>query len=252
MVITPEMYDSIYERREQRRELAVLDGLSPRVADFGSSGFLRGRDAFVLADLIQRYLPRRRSSPGRLLDLGCGLGRIGATIARSLRMPLVGVDFSAVAVHEASSLDGHFPMARLEALPLKDASVAAAVSHDALYLAGSKAVAEAGRVLLSRGVLVFTLYTDDGGRARSLECWYRLLAASRLEVRETRDDTRRWRTAMRRKHTLRWRQRAAVRRALGAAYQAEINVTKSMLGLNGQRPFIDGVRRYIIAAVRKG
>ena len=80
------------------------------------------------------------SPGGTLVDLGCGRGGPGLWLARALGARLIGIDFSAVARHQATDRIGHFlPPGRAEFRPgtfersgMPDASTDGLVSIDAL------------------------------------------------------------------------------------------------------------------------
>ncbi|WP_394619954.1 class I SAM-dependent methyltransferase [Lentzea sp. JNUCC 0626] len=99
--------------------------------------------------------------PGQvLLDLGCGRGGYGREIARRSSCSLIGVDFSSVAVEQASGGPGDFRVGTLEATGLPSASVDAVMVVDALQFAESKvgAMRECLRVLRPGGRLVVTCW----------------------------------------------------------------------------------------------
>ena len=137
-------------------ELAMPD-LPPQVEPF----------SFVSAGLLRHVTQHLDLSPGQLLaDLGCGRGGPGLWIARQARISLVGVDFSPVAVEQATlraALFGLADQARfvvgdLSQTGLPDTSVDAAVSIDAFHFATdpAAAAAEARRILRPRRRLVLT------------------------------------------------------------------------------------------------
>lgn len=99
----------------------------------------------------------RLSRGQTLVDLGCGRGGPGLWLAREAGVSLTGVDFSPVAIDEATrraALFGVTPCARfvvgdLTDTTLPDAHSDAAVSIDALHFAAgpAAAAAEARRIL---------------------------------------------------------------------------------------------------------
>lgn len=137
-------------------ELAMPD-LPPQVEPF----------SFVSADLLRHVAQNLDLWPGQLLaDLGCGRGGPGLWLAKQARISLVGVDFSPVAVEQAtrraalSGLAGQarFVVGDLSHTGLADASVDAAVSIDAFHFAAdpAAAAAEARRILRPGRRLVLT------------------------------------------------------------------------------------------------
>ena len=139
-----------------------------------------------------------------LVDLGCGRGGYGIEIAARTGAALVGVDFSAVAIAQASA---HAPQARfvvgeLTATGLPDASADAVVSIDAMQFAEpyGAGLAECLRVLVPGGRLALTgwepLGDDDAlpeRLRRDIGAELRAAGAVDIEVREMAD----WRRAER-------------------------------------------------------
>ena len=101
-----------------------------------------------------------------VIDLGCGRGGPGLWLAREIGVSLVGVDFSPVAIDQAThraALFGLTGLARyivgdLTNTALSDANADAAVSIDAFQFAAdpAAAAAEARRILRPAGRLVLT------------------------------------------------------------------------------------------------
>lgn len=123
-------------------------GLPPQIEPF----------SFVTVGLLRHVAQALDLSPGQtLVDLGCGRGGPGLWLAREADASLVGVDFSAVAVGQATrraSLFGlagraRFTVGDLTQTGLPGASADAAVSIDAFHFAADPAAAarEVRRVL---------------------------------------------------------------------------------------------------------
>jgi ubiquinone/menaquinone biosynthesis C-methylase UbiE len=138
-------------------ELAEPD-LPPQVEPF----------SFVSAGLL-RHVARALdlSSPGQMLaDLGCGRGGPGLWLARETGASLAGVDFSPIAIAQATlraavfGLAGRarFVVGDLADTGLPEASADAAVSIDAFHFAAdpAAAAAEANRILRRGRPLVLT------------------------------------------------------------------------------------------------
>jgi ubiquinone/menaquinone biosynthesis C-methylase UbiE len=117
-----------------------------------------------LLDHLSRALALR---PGQLLvDLACGRGGPGLWLARAAGASLVGVDFSSVAVEQATARADLFGLADrarfvvgdLTATGLPDATVDAAVCVDAMHFPAepAAAAAEAARILRPGSRLVLT------------------------------------------------------------------------------------------------
>jgi ubiquinone/menaquinone biosynthesis C-methylase UbiE len=111
--------------------------------------------SFVSAALLGHLARELALAPGEtLVDLGCGRGGPGLWLAQLTGASLVGVDFSAVAVGQASRRAGSFGLqggprfvvGDLAATGLADAVADAVVSVDALHFAAD--VPAAGREVL--------------------------------------------------------------------------------------------------------
>lgn len=131
--------------------------LPPEIAPF----------SFLSAGLARHLIDELDLRPRqRLADLGCGRGGPGLWLARTARAELVGVDFSPVAIEcarehaETTALPhpARFLVGDLTATGLDEASVAAAVSIDALQYAHDRdtAAREIRRILRPGGRLVLT------------------------------------------------------------------------------------------------
>ena len=104
-----EMYDADYWRRPDR---------------FGSSSF---SDADDIVDRIVRI-----AGPCRILDVGCGMGRLTLALLRR-GFDAVGVDVSSVAIDEAATIaPGRFRAASALDLPFADNSFSTVISTDFL------------------------------------------------------------------------------------------------------------------------
>jgi ubiquinone/menaquinone biosynthesis C-methylase UbiE len=123
--------------------------------------------SFVSVGLLEHLAAALALAPGRLLvDLACGRGGPGMWLARASGAGLVGVDFSAVAVGQATRRAGTFGLADrarfvvgdLAATGLADAVADAVVCVDAMHFATdlAAAAAEALRILRPGGRLVLT------------------------------------------------------------------------------------------------
>ena len=99
-------------------------------------------------------------------DLGCGRGGPGLWVARATGARVLGVDWSTVAVEQATARAPHFvdptraafSVGTLDATGLAAASVDAAMCVDAFFFAGDRvaASAEVCRILQPGGMFVFT------------------------------------------------------------------------------------------------
>lgn len=127
-----------------------------------------------------------------LVDLGCGEGGPGLWLARATNARLVGVDWSATAVHRArrrapgwlAAGRHEFRVATFEATGLPSGSADAVVSVDALPLAADppQALIEARRLLRMGGRLVFSGSEPARTRAEDFAPWTRTLAEAGFET----------------------------------------------------------------------
>jgi ubiquinone/menaquinone biosynthesis C-methylase UbiE len=111
--------------------------------------------SFVSVDLLRHVAHALNLAPGQtLVDLGCGRGGPGLWLARSQGVSLIALDFSAVAVRQASDRamlfgladTARFAVGDLAATGLAAAIADAVVSIDALHMAPD--LAAAGREIL--------------------------------------------------------------------------------------------------------
>jgi SAM-dependent methyltransferase len=137
--------------------------------------------SFVSVALLGHVAHALTLSPGQtLVDLGCGRGGPGLWLAQSQGVSLIGVDFSAVAVQQASDRavlfgladTARFVVGDLAATGLADGTADAVVSIDALHFAADLAAAgrEVLRVLRPGHRLVLTGWqprTPDDSRLPS-------------------------------------------------------------------------------------
>jgi ubiquinone/menaquinone biosynthesis C-methylase UbiE len=97
----------------------------------------------------------------RVLDLGCGSGKLPVSLLRENNAEVVGVDINpqAIALARQTFPERQFECARGESLPFPDSSFESVVSSVALpYMDIPCALAEARRVLTPGGQLSFTLH----------------------------------------------------------------------------------------------
>lgn len=142
-------------------------------------------------DLHEWVALARRLAPRRILDLGCGGGRVGAAIARGLpRTRVVGVDVQRALVGGRPPLP--FVQGDMRALPFRDATfdlVVAANDPFAHLLSDAdrvRAVGEARRVATLGGRVVIDgiRLRRDEARAAATELRRERRAPSGLVVRE--------------------------------------------------------------------
>ena len=131
-----------------------------------------------------------------LVDLACGRGGIGLWLARATGASVTGVDWSPVAVSEATQRTprfvptdrARFVVGDLAATGLPPNSADAVVCGDAVFFASDRIAvfAEVDRILLPGGRFMFTADESDDGRPAAVPDWTPLITAGglRVEARE--------------------------------------------------------------------
>lgn len=138
-----------------------------------------GHISLVTLPQLRRMCAELSLAPGEaLVDLGCGGGGPALWVAAQTEARLVGVDFSAVAVQQATARaarlglaeQARFVVGSFSDSGLDGGSVDAIMSEDALQYAPDKraAMAEAARILRPGGRLVFTSFELEPERATPL------------------------------------------------------------------------------------
>jgi ubiquinone/menaquinone biosynthesis C-methylase UbiE len=138
-----------------------------------------GHISFVTLPQLRRIADELRLGPGAtLVDLGCGRGGPALWVARETGAHLMGVDFSTVAIEQASARAAELGLADQAAFVvgtfadtgLGPESADGAMSEDALQYAPDKraAAAEAARILRPGARMVFTAFELEPSRAAGL------------------------------------------------------------------------------------
>ncbi len=147
---------------------------------------------------LGRFVSGLRVGAGqRLLDLACGRGGVGLWLARATGAQLTGVDWSPVAVREATARAPEFVPAQrasfavgdLAATGLESGSVHAAVCADAVFFAIDRVAvfAEMTRVLRPGARFIFTAdESKDPGHPAAVPDW-----APIAEIPHWREDLQR-------------------------------------------------------------
>lgn len=261
-VICPEAYNSIYHRRATNQHLYNIDGeaLNDKlISSLDSTGFIRRPSLFRYKQYIDAFLKNNVASRKRktFLDIGCGTGKVGLWLSRKTYLSYIGIDFSEVAIQQAkayietsvSRLTAKFLVTDFASTNLPGESVLVAFSLDSIYLAASPllVINETCRVLVKGGLLIFTVYTPS----KDMICeWLHILRRCGFDIVRCNNVSAYWRKQMRRKHVIRWRNRAAIRKALGVQGDTELSVTVAMLGKNGHPPYLSTHHRFEIFATK--
>jgi SAM-dependent methyltransferase len=119
----------------------------------------RGLRADWIAERLARY------QPTSILEVGCGYGKLLRALRGRLDVPLVGVDFSATQLRQASRFLGHLPdidliLSRGERLPFADQSFDMVVTS-AVILHNPPAIAQEIRSELVRVARRFAAHNEE-------------------------------------------------------------------------------------------
>jgi ubiquinone/menaquinone biosynthesis C-methylase UbiE len=161
--------------------------------------------SYVSVSELERFATDVRVGPSdTIADLGCGRGGPGLSVAMATGANLVGIDISSSALAAAREratalgLDGraHFQEGSFEDTGLRDRSVNALMSIDALLFSADKAaaLAECRRIVRPEGRLVFTswdFHREPTGRPPQVDDHRPLLRAADFEVL-TYEETADW------------------------------------------------------------
>lgn len=248
-------YDGVYANWRRRAVLNRIDRLScPHLVRFRTSSAMTSTEPDTYLRLMKPFVQGRR---GALLDLGCGTALLGSWLASELKVRLIGVDHSAVAIRLARKylarlkIDHRFLLVgRFEAAGLRSGAAVAAISIDSIYLSRdpTRALRETARLLQPNAPFVFTFYEQA-----NVECaWIEWTRSAGFEVLGLTDLTREWRDQMRTKHVWRWNNREVISSSLGSRAASELSVSAAMLGQGGRDSFIENARRYLVYALRGG
>jgi ubiquinone/menaquinone biosynthesis C-methylase UbiE len=113
-------------------------------------------------ELYDRILAAGELRGRRVLEVGCGTGRLAAALAERALARVWAVDASAAMVERARALGVNARVARAEALPFKAGSFGAVVMRMVVHLLERpRALAEAARVLAPGGALVVASEDPD-------------------------------------------------------------------------------------------
>jgi SAM-dependent methyltransferase len=246
-------YDRVYANWRRRAVLNRIDRLScPHLVRFRTSSAMTSTEPDMYIRLMKPFVQARR---GALLDVGCGTALLGSWLASELKVQLIGVDHSPVAIRLARrylsrlKVDQRFLLVgRFEAAGLRSGAAIAAISIDSVYLARNptSALRETARLLQPNAPFVFSFYEQA-----DVECaWIEWTRSAGFEVLGLIDLTREWRDQMRIKHVWRWKNRELISLSLGSRAASELWVSAAMLGEGGRDSFIENARRYLVYALR--
>ena len=205
--------------------------------------------------VLGRWVSELRVGPGqRLVDLACGRGGPGLWVARATGADLTGIDWSPVAVREATKRAAafvqpgraHFHVGQLDATGLPPEYADAAMCADAIFFAEDRvaAFAEVARVLRPGAAFVFTCDEEDSDRPSAVPDWAPLADAGGLTV-ERKDEVPRAVENMQRMYDL---------------WLANIDALRAEIGADGANDLVDEattvgptlpMRRSLVITARK-
>jgi len=169
-------YSAVYEATPNSATLRRLWHEHAEGLDFPEEF---GHISFVTLPQLRRFATELRLGRGdTLVDLGCGRGGPALWVARETGARLIGVDFSTVAVQQASARaaeleladQAQFVVGTFAETGIEANSSDGVMSEDALQYAPDKraAVAEAARILRPGARMVFTAFELEPSRATGL------------------------------------------------------------------------------------
>jgi SAM-dependent methyltransferase len=181
---------------------------------------------------------------------------MGRRLVRALRRRILAIDFSASALALAVARRHprqDFVLADLHRLPLRKGVACAAFSWDALYLVAdrAKALREIAHALKPGAPLILTAYFPAETATGARHEWSALLRRTGFDLKVWSDRTEAWRKFMRAKHARRLTLEARILTKHGAAALPELQVSRAMLGRDGDVPFLLQRNRIWIGAERR-
>ena len=256
-----QLYAGDHERCEQVLRRILPGSLSePQLLELRSTAFLTTDSWIRLLDRTEaasRALGREES-PLRLLDAGCGAGRVGRALASRSHASLVGADISISAIARAVSDqsahgDSSFVVGDARSLPFRGASFQVIIALDVLHLIPDLAglakeflrLLVPGGAVIGRGYLIGTSASQE----RSGELWKKAFRSVGFRNQYWRDETDEWREIMIAKHGERWKRRASLTRDFGAYGAAVCDVSRQMLGIGCPPGFIARNERWEFSMV---
>jgi ubiquinone/menaquinone biosynthesis C-methylase UbiE len=217
-------------------------------AKLGGNAFLASGDLTYLEETLRSL---RTSTPGPLVDLGCGRGGLGRYLAERLGMPLVGVDASSVALEQAraapTKVEARWVHCDFGDLPLEAASAAAIISLDGISLAVDRRamLREVGRISKPGTPLIFTACVPRF-REGALD-WQSGLREHHFTVLDYRDVSDEWREWVKKMHERRLHDQVELGRRLEERELATA-LAASRAMMTGERPWFAAQRRHRITA----
>lgn len=244
-------FDHLYAAGHSGLDEALQALLPPVLADpsivaLRSSAFLTKPGWARLLAQVNAAARQRAPAGPRMLDAGCGRGRVGRALAASIDASLAGIDFAHAAIVAARADQGQpvasFVVGDILHMPFAEASFDVVVCVDALHIVEQAlaALAEIHRVLERGGVFIGSAYrlAGPGSYERRLDDWQGELERAGFRNPQMQDVTEEWRAAMREKHARRWAQRHELVAAFGERALRECDVSRQMLGVGGVPGFI--------------
>lgn len=258
-------FDQLYSAGDSNLETALQALLppslaNPRIVSLRSSAFLTipSWNRLLAHAKGATQLRQGRETSARILDVGCGRGRVGRALAAYIGASLTGIDFAETAITTAHSdddaSDAEFVVGDALDMPFGDASFDLVFAIDTLHLLGDllPALREVRRVLADGGVFIGSAYRLAAALSeeRSLAAWQNAFAHAGFSKQQWLDVTDEWRTAMTEKHGRRWEHRGYLVDTFGDRAILECDVSRQMLGVGGDAGFICRNERWEFCATR--
>jgi ubiquinone/menaquinone biosynthesis C-methylase UbiE len=256
-----EHFDKVYSSSDgfdgALQKLLPANLKDQRVASLQSTSFLTVDGLQRLLDNCQKAKARLGTfRPSlRMLDVGCGRGRLGRHLAQAIGAILVGMDFSETAIHlaiEESSMSAEFLLADFNNIPFRTSCFEIVLAIDCLHLTADPlhTMTELRRVLVRGGMLISSAYKIGASfsNERPIDWWQSCVSEAGFSRQGWSDVTAEWKREMTAKHRNRWNNRARLIHVFGRRALLECSVSQQMLGETGYAGFIDTNARWEFVA----
>lgn len=254
-------FETLYSRVDDLdgalQALLPVNLAEQQVVSLKSTAFLSAPGLQRLEETCSATAAQLRShgNARRVLDIGCGRGRLGVHLARLLGCTLVGIDLADSAVHSAKSefgRDAIFLRGNFMRLPFASASFDVILAIDCLHLSMDvpSMLAQIRQALTINGILIASAYRLGHAVAtdKNSAWWQACLIQNGFVVQQWTDVTTEWRHEMTAKHRNRWDKRHHLIETFGTRAAAECKVSSHMLGEDGHDSFIERNSRWEFVA----
>jgi len=254
-------YRDLYARPDRPLDVALRSLLppalrDPHLASLRSTGFLTTQALDRLLASLRGATSARAgiAAPIQLLDLGCGLGRVGVYVANAIGAQAWGIDICCLAPisdnaqSNRGSEQSHLVCGDLHRLPFRAGQFQVAIALEVIHLVTDvqQVLSEIRRVLANSATLVVSVYDRAGMHMpkRSSADWVGFFTRASFHVLDWVDVTAEWRSVMREKHAARLGAQEGLIEKYRLEALAEIEVSKQMLGGTDGLGFLDVTSRW--------